>query len=194
MMVILAIVVLAVVVFQPKKSKKIEDIRNEVTTVSTKEEVKKTSPVEKVFLTKEQEEAIDSNENQQQILEVVHTFMGVFDNVTTKDYQEMMPQVYDIMTKEAKETILPFYDGDKNMDEITTKLLEEHSYISYETNSNQAKVISLVTKGQSYNSDPTQYTTNYILVHELVREDGEWKIDSRISQSTPATFSSQLFE
>jgi len=193
-LVVAVIVGLAVLIFRPKNNNKLDTATSESTVFSTKEDEQKSSPIEKVLLTSEQEETIATYENEQKILEVVHSFMAVFDNVSTKDYQEMMPHIYESMTEKAKETIVPFYEGDKNMDEITTKLVQEHSYISYEPNTNHARVISFVTKELSYNSDPTRYETPYILVHELVREQDNWKIDSRISQSTPATFSSQLFE
>lgn len=160
-------------------------------TVTTHESEAKVPQIE---LTDSQKLLLDRMENEEAILQVVTDFMDIFDNVSTDDYQELMPTVHPIMTKNAQKNLTPFYSGDKNMDSIKTTLTDTRHYLFYEQSEKEARVMTLATKIQEFNDDKTRYEMRYMIEHRLVKEGDDWKIDLRVSQPVPDTSNSQFFD
>lgn len=177
---------------KPSKQNQFEPGGTEMTTTLSTREPEGATP--QLELTDSQKLSLDRIENEDKILQVATDFMEIFDNVSTDDYEDLMPTIYPLMTKNAQKNLTPFYSSDKNMDRIETTLLETRHFIDYEQSEKEARVMTLATKVQLFNDDKTRYEMRYIIEHRLVKEEGDWKISLRVSQPVPDANNGQFFD
>ncbi|EOH52456.1 hypothetical protein UA3_02582 [Enterococcus faecium EnGen0263] len=125
------------------------------------------------------------------IANVLENFMDMFDNLSTDNFEEKMPEIHPLMTENAQNNLWPYYKEDTNMQKIESHLEQSKNYILEQTEE-KAEVISLAVLYKTFNGEQP-YINRTIYQTHLKKEGDQWKIDSRKQYVVNDHFPKEMF-